>query len=104
MYVLAQLSVPRTVGATNGDSDYLFFGIRGNRVSKTQVQRAVKAAAVEADVMERVEDRFHEKFTPHTYRTVFTEQSVRSPRFQATHPSNTNRSSRRLCRMQRWTQ
>jgi len=57
---------------TNGDSDYLFLSIRGNRVSKTQVQRAVKDAAVEADVMERGEDRFHKKFTPHTYRTVFT--------------------------------
>lgn len=57
---------------TNGDSDYLFLSIRGNRVSKTQVQRAVKDAAVEAGVMERGEDRFLKKFTPHTYRTVFT--------------------------------
>lgn len=56
----------------HGDSDYLFLSIRGNRVSKTQVQRAVKRAAVEADVMEPGEDRFHKKFTPHTYRTVFT--------------------------------
>jgi integrase/recombinase XerD len=57
---------------THGDSDYLFLSIRGNRVSKTQVQRAVKKAAVQADVMERGENRFHKKFTPHTYRTVFT--------------------------------
>ena len=57
---------------THGDSDYLFLSIRGNRVSKTQVQGAVKKAAVQADVMERGEDRFHKKFTPHTYRTVFT--------------------------------
>lgn len=28
---------------THGDSDYLFLSIRGNRVSKTQVQRAVKS-------------------------------------------------------------
>lgn len=56
----------------HGDSNYLFLSIRGNRVSKTQVQRAVKRAAVEADVMEPGEDRFHKKFTPHTYRTVFT--------------------------------
>ena len=41
-------------------------------MSKTQVQRAVKDAAVEADVIERGGDRFHKKFTPHTYRTVFT--------------------------------
>jgi integrase/recombinase XerD len=57
---------------THGDSDYLFLSIRGNRVSKTQVQRAVKKAVVRAGVMERGEDRFHKKFTPHTYRTVFT--------------------------------
>jgi integrase/recombinase XerD len=57
---------------THEDSEYLFLSIRGNRVSKTQVQRAVKKAAVEAGVMERGEDRFHKKFTPHTYRTVFT--------------------------------
>jgi len=57
---------------THSDSDYLFLSIRGNRVSKTQIQRAVKNAAVEAGVMERGEDRFHKKFTPHTYRTVFT--------------------------------
>jgi hypothetical protein len=29
-------------------------------------------AAVEAGVMERGENRFHKKFTPHTDRTVFT--------------------------------
>jgi len=57
---------------THEDSEYLFLSIRGSRVSKTQVQRAVKKAAVQADVMERGEDRFHKKFTPHTYRTVFT--------------------------------
>lgn len=54
------------------DSDYLFVSIRGERVSKTQVQRAVRTAAVETGVMEDGEDRFHKKFTPHTYRTVFT--------------------------------
>jgi len=32
----------------------------------------VNDAAVEAGVVERGEDRFHKKFTPHTYRTVFT--------------------------------
>jgi len=52
--------------------DYLFVSIRGNRISKTQVQRAVRNAAVDAGIMEKGEDRFHKKFTPHTYRTVFT--------------------------------
>lgn len=56
----------------SADSDCLFLSIRGNRLSKTQVQRAGKGAAVKADVMERGEDRFHKKFTPHTCRTVFT--------------------------------
>lgn len=32
----------------------------------------MKDAVVEAGVMERGEDRFYKKFTPHTYRTVFT--------------------------------
>jgi integrase/recombinase XerD len=32
----------------------------------------VKETAVGAGVIERGEDRFHTKFTPHTYRTVFT--------------------------------
>ena len=53
-------------------TDYLFVSIRGERVSKTSVQRAVKNAAEEAGIMEPGEDRFHKKFTPHTYRTVFT--------------------------------
>lgn len=53
-------------------SNYLFVSIRGDRISKTQVQRAVKEAAVETGIMDKDEDRFHKKFTPHTYRTVFT--------------------------------
>jgi len=53
-------------------TDYLFVSIRGERVSKTSVQRAVKNAAEEAGIMEPGETRFHKKFTPHTYRTVFT--------------------------------
>ncbi|MFB6103595.1 MAG: tyrosine-type recombinase/integrase [Halobacteriaceae archaeon] len=57
---------------THADTDYLFLSIRGNRVSKSQVQRSVKQPAVEAGIMDRGEDRFHKKFTPHTYRTVFT--------------------------------
>jgi integrase/recombinase XerD len=43
------------------DLDYLFVSIRGDRLSKTVIQRAVDG-----------EDRFHKKFTPHTFRTVFT--------------------------------
>ncbi|QLC32858.1 tyrosine-type recombinase/integrase [Halarchaeum sp. CBA1220] len=56
----------------DSDSEYLFLSIRGNRVNTTQVQRAVRDAAVEAGVMDEGETRFHRKFTPHTFRTVFT--------------------------------
>ena len=54
------------------DSSYLFLSVRGNRVNTTQVQRAVRDAAVKAGVMDEGETRFHKKFTPHTFRTVFT--------------------------------
>ncbi|WP_435099381.1 tyrosine-type recombinase/integrase [Halarchaeum sp. P4] len=56
----------------DNDSEYLFLSIQGNRVQSTQVQRAVRDAAVRAGVMEEDETRFHKKFTPHTFRTVFT--------------------------------
>ena len=56
----------------DNDSEYLFLSIRGSRVDTTQVQRAVRDAAVEAGVMDEGETRFHRKFTPHTFRTVFT--------------------------------
>ena len=54
------------------ETDYVFTSIRGNRLSREQVRRAVRQAAVDASVMVEGEDRFEKKFTPHTYRTVFT--------------------------------
>ncbi|MUV89132.1 tyrosine-type recombinase/integrase [Halapricum sp. CBA1109] len=54
------------------DLDYLFVSIRDDRLTKTVIQRAVRQAAVDEGVMEDGEDRFHKKFTPHTFRTVFT--------------------------------
>jgi integrase/recombinase XerD len=54
------------------DSDFLFLNVRGNQVQSTQVQRDVRNAAVKAEVMNEGETRFHRKFTPHTFRTVFT--------------------------------
>jgi len=56
----------------DADSEYLFLSIRGDRVPSTQVQTAVRKAAVKANVMEEGETEFHRKFTPHTFRTVFT--------------------------------
>ncbi|XGI84388.1 tyrosine-type recombinase/integrase [Halorutilales archaeon Cl-col2-1] len=52
--------------------DYLFVSIRDDWLAKTVVQRAVRQAAVSEGIMEDGEDRFHKKFTPHTFRTVFT--------------------------------
>jgi integrase/recombinase XerD len=52
--------------------DYLFVSIRGDRLSKTVIQRAVRDAAVQEGIVEDGEDKFHKKFTPHTFRTVFT--------------------------------
>lgn len=53
-------------------SDYLFISIRGDRVSRERLRRSIRKAAVQAEVMDQGETRFHRKFTPHTYRTVFT--------------------------------
>jgi len=53
-------------------SPYLFVSIRGQRLGRERVRRVVREAAVDAGVMKEGEDRFHKKFTPHTYRTVFT--------------------------------
>ena len=46
--------------------------IRDDRLPKTVIQRAVREAAVKEGIMEKGENRFHKKFTPHTFRTVFT--------------------------------
>lgn len=54
------------------DEDFLFLSIRGDRVGRDQIRRAVRRAAVDAGIMKKGEKRFHKKFTPHTYRTVFT--------------------------------
>ncbi|MFC6719174.1 tyrosine-type recombinase/integrase [Natrialbaceae archaeon GCM10025810] len=56
----------------SGDSNYLFVSIRGDRVSRERVRVAVRNAAVDCDVMEEGATQFHRKFTPHTFRTVFT--------------------------------
>lgn len=54
------------------DSEYLFLSVRDNRVPNTRVQNAVRKAAAKAGVMDEVETEFHRKFTPYTFRTVFT--------------------------------
>ena len=54
------------------ESEYLFISIRGDRVSREMVRRAVENAAIEQGVVDETASEFHEKFTPHTFRTVFT--------------------------------
>lgn len=52
---------------------WLFTSARGARVNRERIRRAVKRAAVRAGVVESVNvTDFDKKFTPHTYRTVFT--------------------------------
>ena len=63
------------------DSEYLFLSVRGGWVTREQIRRSVRKAAVETGVMEPGEKRFHKKFTPHTFRTVFTTE-MRKQRMQ----------------------
>ncbi|ADQ66302.1 tyrosine-type recombinase/integrase [Halogeometricum borinquense] len=54
-------------------SEYLFASSRtGNQLTRERIRRKVREAAVKTGVMEEGETRFHKKFTPHTFRTVFT--------------------------------
>ena len=55
-----------------GDSPYLFTSNKGNRLCKERIRRKVREAADRAGVAPEDERRFEKKFTPHTFRTVFT--------------------------------
>lgn len=57
---------------TDRGSDYLFESVKGGPLKREQVRRAVRKSAVRQEVMKSGETRFHKKFTPHTFRTVFT--------------------------------
>lgn len=54
------------------DLDHLFISMRGHRLSRERIRVAVREAAIAGGIMEEGETRFHRKFTPHTFRTVFT--------------------------------
>jgi len=55
------------------ESQYVFTSIRGSRIKRERIRREVRKAAVAAGVMDAVdEQRWHHKFTPHYYRTIFT--------------------------------
>jgi integrase/recombinase XerD len=56
----------------HGDTEDMFVSMKGNRIGRDRIRRTIRSAAVRADVMEEGETRFHKKFTPHTFRSVFT--------------------------------
>jgi len=63
----------RLQAVSNSDSDYVFTAIHGSRVKRERIRREVRKAAVEAGIMQdEQEQRWHYKFTPHYYRTIFT--------------------------------
>jgi len=56
-------------------SQFLFASSRTrNQLTRERIRRKVREAATQTGVMEKGETRFHKKFTPHTFRTVFTTQ------------------------------
>jgi len=58
---------------TGFEEGFVFRGIHGGRIKRERIRRSVRRAAVDAGVMEsRDEKRWHHKFTPHYYRTIFT--------------------------------
>lgn len=60
------------IDQSRGDSEYVFASIRGGKLTRERIRESVREAAVDASIMDRGETRFHKKFTPHTFRTVFT--------------------------------
>lgn len=65
--------IRRLQALSSDDSEYLFTAIHGGRVKRERIRREVRRAAVRAGVMEdEDEQRWHYKFTPHYYRTIFT--------------------------------
>lgn len=68
-------AVKRLKIISRDDSPYLFTSIRGGRVNRDRMRREVRRAAVKAGVMEDEDERrWHHKFTPHYYRTIFTSE------------------------------
>nr|WP_255291555.1 site-specific integrase [Natrinema sp. CBA1119] len=65
-------AIERYQFVSSRDGEYLFPSIYGNKLGKKWMRRSIRRAAVKADVMEEGETRFQKRFTPHTFRTVFT--------------------------------
>jgi integrase/recombinase XerD len=54
-------------------TDYLFTSLHGGRIKRERIRREVRRAAVAANIMESEDEkRWHHKFVPHYYRTIFT--------------------------------
>jgi integrase/recombinase XerD len=56
----------------DADSEFLFVSMKGDQINRERMRRVIRNAAVQTEVMEQGETRFHKKFTPHTFRSVFT--------------------------------
>ncbi|WP_458191085.1 tyrosine-type recombinase/integrase [Haladaptatus sp. NG-WS-4] len=55
------------------ETGYVFRKTGNKPMQREQVRRKVREAAVRAGVMDEVDEkRWHYKFTPHYYRTIFT--------------------------------
>lgn len=55
------------------DDEWLFTSLKGGRITRERVRREVKRAAVTAEIMDTVQEkRWHHKFVPHYYRTIWT--------------------------------
>jgi len=65
--------VERLQFISRNQSEHVFASTRtGNQLTRERIRRKVREAAVNAGVMNEGETTFHRKFTPHTFRTVFT--------------------------------
>jgi integrase/recombinase XerD len=63
----------RLQAISDGSSDYVFTSLKGGRLQQVRIRREVRKASVEAGVMDDYnEKRWHHKFVPHYYRTIFT--------------------------------
>jgi len=58
---------------SDSGSPWLFTSLRGGRITRERVRRSVRRGAVAAGVMEEEDEkRWHYKFVPHYYRTIWT--------------------------------
>lgn len=76
----------RLQAISNREEGCVFTSLRGGRIKRERIRREVRRAAVRAGVMDGVdEQRWHRRFTPHHYRTIFTSE-IRRMRGAAAAP------------------